>query len=126
MKRFIEVRKNRPEDQEAISKWLVTCQTNNMPVIIVYYDQDTAYISASILNLVNSSAYEVAVDGDGLDKKFSALGLAENGFAINYWNHNGRFFTFDGIPKNKAPEVATRIFDILDHSITLNHPDDRG
>lgn len=121
MEKILEVQKNKSEDQNLVGEWLSNCQAEKRPCVIIYYDGDDAYISANIMGLVTSHEPKLEVDQSTINKCFLNLSLAYTENPKNYWNHNGMYFTFDNIPKDRANAVAEEIYHTLEKLITQNH-----
>lgn len=119
MKKYIEVQKNKVKDQEQIGAWLSECTANRQPAIVIYYDNDEAYISASITSLLSNADYSMDVDTVKIHDSFSRLSVSYSPKTMHYLNHNDKYFTFDAVPLNRAQEAAEEIYDILLDAVTI-------
>jgi hypothetical protein len=109
--KFIQIRKDRSVEQRLASIWLDACSELEIPCILIYQGNWTAYISVNLKFLP-----------EALAEKLSSLELEKNLFCIHkkyaeqesgYCQHNALYHTFDGIPKELAAQVAAEIYDTI-------------
>ncbi|MBK0404261.1 hypothetical protein I5M27_14790 [Adhaeribacter sp. BT258] len=109
--KYIRIRNERPLEQRLASIWRAACTEFKIPCILIYLEENAAYISANLKHLAEKPDFQ--------EKKaftqqtLQALQYQYTGSARGYWKHNDYYYTFEAIPRSEAQALATEIFQTL-------------
>lgn len=109
--KYIRIRKNRPLEARLASIWCAACNELNIPCVLIYVNEEDAYISANLNHLEHTP--DLTLQADIVHEKLVSIQHEFTGSDKGYWSHNHGYHTFDGIPKAKAQEAAGTIFQVI-------------
>ena len=109
--KFIQIRKERSVEQRLASIWLDACSELEIPCILIYQSNWTAYISVNLKFLPETLAEKL--DTLNLETKLLAIHRKYTDLDSGYCQHNSIYHTFDGIPKEVAADAAAEIYDAI-------------
>ena len=109
--KFIQIRKERSVEQRLASIWLDACSELEIPCILIYQGNWTAYISLN-LKFIPEGLAEV-LDVALLEKKLQAIQEKYATTPTGYCHHNAKYHTFDSIPNETATRAAVEIYDAI-------------
>jgi hypothetical protein len=109
--KYIQIRKDRSVEQRLASIWLDACSELEIPCILIYQSNWTAYISVNLKFLPEALA-ELVPSMD-LEEKLFCIHKKYTHQEAGYCMHNALYHTFDGIPKELAAQVAAEIYDTI-------------
>ncbi len=109
--KYIRIRKDRPTEQCLASIWCDACANLEIPCVLIYLDQGSAYISASLKHLPPLNATEKLTNET--EEKLKLIPLTYAATSKGYWKHSSTYFTFDSVPPEFADKAAAAIFDAL-------------
>lgn len=109
--KFIQIRKERSVEQRLASIWLDACSELEIPCILIYQGNWTAYISLNLKFVPDALAQ--ALDTEQLQQQLAAIQEKYTTSPNGYCQHNLTYHTFDGIPNELANLAATEIYDAV-------------
>ena len=109
--KFIQIRKERSVEQRLASIWLDACSELEIPCILIYQSNWTAYISVNLKFLPETLADNL--DTLNLEEKLVSIHKKYTDQGAGYCQHNAKYHTFDGIPKEMACAAAAEIYDTI-------------
>lgn len=109
--KYIQIRKERSVEQRLASIWLDACSELEIPCILIYQGNWTAYISVN-LKFIPEALTQI-LDVVLLEQKLQTIQKKYTATISGYCQHNAQYHTFDGIPNEIATSVATEIYDAI-------------
>lgn len=117
---YIRIRKDRPLEQRLASIWCAACHELNIPCVLVYLNDEDAYISANLSHLPETP--DLKEKTHEVQQKLACIQYRYTGSEKGYWSHNHGYFTFDCIPRDKAQEAAGTIFQVIKSNLPATKP----
>ncbi|MFC5270750.1 hypothetical protein [Adhaeribacter terreus] len=105
---FIRIRKERPTEKCLASIWSDACAQFQIPCVLIYLNEETAYITANLKHL--KLAPDFTSRQANFNETFQALHQKFTGSDKGYWQHNNYYHTFDAVPKPVVLEMGSAIF----------------
>lgn len=109
--KYIQIRKERSVEQRLASIWLDACSELEIPCILIYQGNWTAYISVN-LKFIPEAQAEI-LDVALLEKRLQTIQEKYAATVNGYCQHNAKYHTFDGIPNEVATRAAVDIYDAI-------------
>src|SRR5688572_21305913 len=109
--KYIQIRKERSIEQRLASIWLDACSELEIPCILIYQSNWTAYISVN-LKFLPEALVDLLPDMN-LEAKLLCIQQKYSNQGAGYCMHNEMYHTFDAIPKELAAEAAAEIYDTI-------------
>jgi hypothetical protein len=118
--KYIRIRSERPLEQRLASVWRAACTEFKIPCILIYLEENAAYISANLKHLAENRLRADETEAPDLQQRkaltqqaLKTLQLQYTGSARGYWKHNDYYYTFEAVPRHEAQALATAIFQTL-------------
>jgi len=109
--KYIQIRKERSVEQRLASIWLDACSELEIPCILIYQGNWTAYISVNLKFIPDSLSEKL--DVALLEKKLQTIQEKYTSAPTGYCQHNAKYHTFDGIPNEVATRAAVELYDAI-------------